>query len=77
MAAEAEAQAAAVMDDLQRVGAKVFFEKQLTSSDVNASGRVVVPKAVAEQYFPKLENPTGQTLDVEDAQGDTYTLRWR
>jgi hypothetical protein len=44
MAAEAEAQAAAVLEQLQRVGAKVFFEKQLTSSDVSASGRVVVPK---------------------------------
>lgn len=44
MAAEAEAQAAAVLEQLQKVGAKVFFEKQLTSSDVSASGRVVVPK---------------------------------
>jgi hypothetical protein len=44
MAAEAETQAAAVMEQLQRVGARVFFEKQLTSSDVSASGRVVVPK---------------------------------
>jgi hypothetical protein len=44
MAAEAEAQAAAVLEQLHRVGAKVFFEKQLTSSDVSASGRVVVPK---------------------------------
>ena len=47
MAAEAEAQAAAVMEQLQRVGAKMFFEKQLTSSDVSASGRVVVPKVGA------------------------------
>ena len=44
MAAEAEALAASVLEQLQRVGAKVFFEKQLTSSDVSASGRVVVPK---------------------------------
>jgi hypothetical protein len=29
---------------LEDVGARVFFEKQLTSSDVSASGRVVVPK---------------------------------
>ncbi|KAI8477513.1 MAG: DNA-binding pseudobarrel-protein domain-containing protein-containing protein [Monoraphidium minutum] len=77
MAAEAEAQAAAVLEQLQRVGAKVFFEKQLTSSDVSASGRVVVPKAVAEQYFPKLDSPTGMSLQVEDAHGGTYTLRWR
>lgn len=29
---------------LEDIGARVFFEKQLTSSDVSASGRVVVPK---------------------------------
>ena len=44
MAADAEAKAAAVLDKLKHVGAKVFYEKQLTSSDVSASGRVVVPK---------------------------------
>ena len=34
-------------------------------------------QAVAEQHFPKLDNPTGMSLDVQDAQGKTYTLRWR
>lgn len=38
--------AAAVLARLQDIGAKVFYEKQLTSSDVNSS-RVVVPKASA------------------------------
>lgn len=33
-----------VMLQLEDIGARVFFEKQLTSSDVSASGRVVVPK---------------------------------
>ncbi|GBF88542.1 hypothetical protein Rsub_01257 [Raphidocelis subcapitata] len=77
MAAEAETQAAAVLEQLQRVGAKMFFEKQLTSSDVSASGRVVVPKAVAETYFPRLDTPTGMTLSVEDADGDLHSLKWR
>lgn len=46
-ATDPDVQAAAVMDQLQKAGARVFFEKQLTSSDVSASGRVVVPKVRA------------------------------
>lgn len=34
---------------LEDIGARVFFEKQLTSSDVSASGRVVVPKVSVQQ----------------------------
>eukprot|EP00877_Chromochloris_zofingiensis_P001165 jgi/Chrzof1/11049/Cz05g21210.t1 len=72
-----EAKAEAMLKALEDIGAKVFFEKQLTSSDVSASGRVVVPKAVAEQYFPKIDSATGTEIDVEDASGNTYTLRFR
>lgn len=39
-----EIKAEAMLKKLESIGAKVFFEKQLTSSDVSASGRVVVPK---------------------------------
>lgn len=41
---ENEWNAEQVVKQLEDIGAKVFFEKQLTSSDVSASGRVVVPK---------------------------------
>lgn len=41
---ENEWKAEQVSKQLEDIGAKVFFEKQLTSSDVSASGRVVVPK---------------------------------
>lgn len=41
---DSEAQAEAVLKSLEAIGAKVFFEKPLTSSDVSATGRVVVPK---------------------------------
>jgi hypothetical protein len=41
---ENEWRAEQVLKQLEDIGAKVFFEKQLTSSDVSASGRVVVPK---------------------------------
>uniref|UniRef100_A0A383W833 TF-B3 domain-containing protein n=1 Tax=Tetradesmus obliquus TaxID=3088 RepID=A0A383W833_TETOB len=72
-----EFRAEQVFKQLEDIGAKVFFEKQLTSSDVSASGRVVVPKAIAEQYFPRIDTPSGTELSVEDAAGDTYTLRFR
>jgi hypothetical protein len=41
---ENEYRAEQTLKQLELIGAKVFFEKQLTSSDVSASGRVVVPK---------------------------------
>jgi hypothetical protein len=123
-----EFRAEQVFKQLEDIGAKVFFEKQLTSSDVSASGRVVVPKvrgykqarlcslhccpvpvssathqqqllwlrapelynacrcvmtadfllqAIAEQYLPRIDTPSGTELTVEDAAGDTYTLRFR
>lgn len=34
-------------------------------------------QAVAEQHFPKLDNPAGMPLDVESTSGETHTLRWR
>ncbi|KAF8073022.1 B3 domain-containing protein [Scenedesmus sp. PABB004] len=74
---ENEWRAEQVFKQLEDIGAKVFFEKQLTSSDVSASGRVVVPKAIAEQYFPRIDTPIGTDLAVEDAAGELYSLRFR
>jgi hypothetical protein len=34
-------------------------------------------QAIAEQYFPRIDTPSGTELTVEDAAGDTYTLRFR
>jgi hypothetical protein len=34
-------------------------------------------QAIAEQYFPRIDTPSGMELMVEDAAGDTYTLRFR
>jgi hypothetical protein len=39
-----ELRAEAVYQQLEDIEATVFYEKQLTSSDVSASGRVVIPK---------------------------------
>lgn len=52
---ENEWKAEQVLKQLEDIGAKVFFEKQLTSSDVSASGRVVVPKVCARKRKLSLE----------------------
>lgn len=36
-----------------------------------------VMQAIAEHYFPRIDNPGGTELSVQDAAGDTYTLRFR
>lgn len=36
-----------------------------------------VLQAIAEQYLPRIDNPGGMELVVEDAVGDKYTLRFR
>ncbi|KAG2482326.1 hypothetical protein HYH03_018735 [Edaphochlamys debaryana] len=72
-----EAVAAALAARIAAVGAAVIFEKSLTASDVSGGGRVVVPKSVAEQYFPKLEQPSGVTISASDLDGRTYTFKWR
>lgn len=73
----AETQAAAVMKRFEDAGAKVFFEKALTASDTSGTGRVVVPKVIAEQYFPRLEMASGITIQANDLEGRTYNFKWR
>lgn len=41
---EKEALAAAILKQVEDLGATVFFEKPLTASDASGSGRVVIPK---------------------------------
>lgn len=67
----------AVLDGLEKLGASVIFEKPLTSSDTAGSGRVVIPKAIAEQYFPRLEQPNGIPLTAVDTRGREYTFKFR
>eukprot|EP00803_Ostreobium_quekettii_P010604 evm.model.scf_3859.2 EVM.evm.TU.scf_3859.2 scf_3859:2896-7405(-) len=68
---------AAVTRALESMGCTVFYQKPLTSSDANGSGRVVVPKAVAEQYFPHLDNQAGVPIEAADTLGNKYTFRFR
>ncbi|KXZ43735.1 hypothetical protein GPECTOR_81g183 [Gonium pectorale] len=72
-----EAMAAALAARMAASGASIIFEKALTASDVSGGGRVVVPKSIAEQYFPKLEQPSGVTISATDLDGRTYTFKWR
>lgn len=62
---------------LDAMGAEIFYEKTLTPSDANGSGRIVIPKAVAEMYFPFLENQAGIPLDAVDSMGNVYYFRFR
>ncbi len=34
-------------------------------------------QAIAEQYLPKIDAPSGIELEVQDAAGSTYKLRFR
>ncbi|EFJ51447.1 hypothetical protein VOLCADRAFT_116438, partial [Volvox carteri f. nagariensis] len=72
-----EALAAALTARMSAAGASIIFEKALTASDVSGGGRVVVPKSIAEQYFPKLEQPSGVTISATDLDGRSYTFKWR
>lgn len=75
--AAAHAASAAVVKGLEDMGATLFFEKPLTSSDASGSGRVVIPKAIAEQYFPRLDNQVGVPVDAVDTIGNVYNFRFR
>uniref|UniRef100_A0A7S0S0T7 TF-B3 domain-containing protein n=1 Tax=Chlamydomonas leiostraca TaxID=1034604 RepID=A0A7S0S0T7_9CHLO len=74
---ENERAAAAILQQIADLGATVFFEKPLTASDASGSGRVVIPKAIAEQYFPRLEQPSGLPVRAVDTRGYEYTFKFR
>ncbi|PSC71967.1 B3 domain-containing transcription repressor VAL1-like [Micractinium conductrix] len=58
------------------MGGTLLFEKVLTSSDVNGTGRLVIPKSQAEAHFPPLEEPAGTALQLEDSQGRHHSFRF-
>ncbi|MEW5299372.1 MAG: hypothetical protein WDW38_004601 [Sanguina aurantia] len=74
---QSEEKAAAVLEELHQLSAKVFFNKTLTASDTSGSGRVVIPKAIAEQYFPHIEEAKGITVSAHDTHGKVYQFKWR
>eukprot|EP00898_Chlorokybus_atmophyticus_P001071 jgi/Chlat1/1965/Chrsp158S00124 len=54
-----------------------LFEKQLTSSDTGKLGRIVLPKAHAEQHLPRIDTPDGRALQVTDTNGRSWAPRFR
>lgn len=39
---------------------------------------LVLPlQSIAEQYFPRLEAPSGVTISAADLEGRAYTFKWR
>lgn len=62
---------------LKAMGGKILFEKVLTSSDANGTGRLVIPKGQAEAHLPFLEEQQGTTLQAADPEGGKHSFRFR
>ncbi|XP_010938019.1 B3 domain-containing protein Os07g0679700 isoform X2 [Elaeis guineensis] len=54
-----------------------LFEKVLSASDAGRIGRLVLPKACAEAYFPPISQPEGLPLTVQDAKGKEWHFQFR
>ncbi|KAL9227870.1 hypothetical protein vseg_003511 [Gypsophila vaccaria] len=54
-----------------------LFEKVLSASDVGLTGRLVLPKACAEAYFPALTRPGGFPMKVLDIKGKEWVFQFR
>ncbi|MBA0696105.1 hypothetical protein Goari_002690, partial [Gossypium aridum] len=49
-----------------------LFEKVLSASDAGRIGRLVLPKACAEAYFPPISQPEGLPLRIQDVKGKEW-----
>eukprot|EP00887_Chlorella_sp_A99_P002330 scaffold10.g2330.t1 len=49
----------------------------LTTSDANGSGRIVIPKNVAEAHFPAVESQDGVEVAVADSCSGRHAFRFR
>ncbi|MCO5554144.1 hypothetical protein L7F22_007670 [Adiantum nelumboides] len=54
-----------------------LFEKVLSASDAGKVGRLVLPKACAEAYFPPISQPEGVPLIVQDSTGKEWVFQFR
>ncbi|KAJ4972296.1 hypothetical protein NE237_005395 [Protea cynaroides] len=54
-----------------------LFEKVLSASDAGRIGRLVLPKACAEAYFPPISHPQGLPLKLQDAMGKDWVFQFR
>ena len=63
---------------LTEMQAEILFEKVLTNSDLSASGRMVIPKGLAEKHLPTLnDDPSGIALPMNDIDGSTIQLKFK
>nr|XP_043611600.1 B3 domain-containing protein Os07g0563300-like [Erigeron canadensis] len=58
------------------VKVKPLFEKRLTSSDVG-TGRLVIPKQCAEDYFPSINDSKGKCLVILDADRKDWKFNFK
>lgn len=54
-----------------------LFEKILSASDASRIGRLVLPKACAEAYFPTINQSEGLPLKIQDVKGNEWTFQFR
>ncbi|OAP07131.1 unnamed protein product [Arabidopsis thaliana] len=54
-----------------------LFEKTLSASDAGRIGRLVLPKACAEAYFPPISQSEGIPLKIQDVRGREWTFQFR
>ncbi|KAI7743267.1 hypothetical protein M8C21_017939 [Ambrosia artemisiifolia] len=54
-----------------------LFEKVLSASDAGRIGRLVLPKACAEAYFPPISQPEGLPLKINDVKGKEWMFQFR
>ncbi|XP_065881222.1 B3 domain-containing transcription repressor VAL1 [Euphorbia lathyris] len=54
-----------------------LFEKVLSASDAGRIGRLVLPKACAEAYFPPISQSEGLPLRVQDVKGREWSFQFR
>uniref|UniRef100_A0A2P2K8M4 B3 domain-containing transcription repressor VAL1 isoform X1 n=1 Tax=Rhizophora mucronata TaxID=61149 RepID=A0A2P2K8M4_RHIMU len=54
-----------------------LFEKVLSASDAGRIGRLVLPKACAEAYFPPISQSEGVPLRIQDVKGREWTFQFR
>eukprot|EP00250_Pteridium_aquilinum_P014911 c22279_g1_i1 orf=180-2306(+) len=54
-----------------------LFEKVLSASDAGKIGRLVLPKACAEAYFPPISQAEGLPITVQDISGKDWTFQFR
>ncbi|KAK7305549.1 hypothetical protein VNO77_43455 [Canavalia gladiata] len=54
-----------------------LFEKVLSASDAGRIGRLVLPKACAEAYFPSISQSEGVPLRIQDVKGNEWSFQFR